>query len=116
MVESNTVRDGQPLYIEVRVKISFKTNFIFHYLNENLEEKSVELFGDSYTREIFFKQQKFNFFCMLFVMNNNESGKGAYAEITLFKNGKKIKQKTYHISNSLPYDGWFIFEKKIKQR
>ncbi len=114
MVESKTVRDGQPLFVEVRVKLSFKADFKFHYINENFEEKSVELFGDTYSREIFFNQKNFKFFCMLFVYNNNDSGKGAFAEITLLKGGKKIKQKTYHISNSLPYDGWFILEKKIK--
>ena len=101
-----------PLF-EIQIKISFKTDFHFQYFNEEAVEKNVIRFGDFYSREFFFNVLPYNFFCMLFV-NNKEYQSDQKVEMILLNNNKQISNKFFHISNNLPYDGWFILEKEIK--
>ena len=110
--KQNTSNEFENLFIEIKVHISFSTNFLFGYTNEFKEEKIVELNGTSYSREIFYRESSLEFFCMLFV-NNINFEENQKAQIFLYHNNLLIKQKLFHLSNTNPYDGWFILEKKI---
>ncbi len=99
-------------FLEIRVDISFQTKFLFCYYNELKEEKIIELKGKSYSREIFYRDSSIDFSCMLFVYNK-DFAEDQVAQIRLIKDNRIIENKFFHLSNTLPYDGWFILEKKI---
>jgi hypothetical protein len=99
-------------FIEIKVQISFNTKFLFNYYNEMNEEKSLELNGNSYSRQIYNTSATIDFECMLFVYNKDFL-ENQYAEISLFHNNKNVVTKLYHLSILFPYDGWFILQKKI---
>ena len=73
----------------------------------------MERFGKYYSRDFFFNEKQINFFCMLFVKNKGYN-ENEFATISIEKNNKILETKIYHICNFNPYDGWFLFEKKIK--
>ena len=107
--QENKISDS---FIEIKVLLSFNTKFLFVYFNEINEEKTVELTGSSYSRQIYNSNTIIDFECMLFVYNKDFL-ENQYAEISLFYNNKFILTKLYHLSNLFPYDGWFILQKKI---
>lgn len=98
---------------EIQITISFITNFQFHYNNEDSVEKVVIKHGNSYSREFYLNGNSFYFFCMVFVYNK-EYLTGQQVKMVLLKDNLIISNKIFHISNTLPYDGWFILEKEIK--
>jgi len=98
---------------EIQISFSYTTDFIFHYNNEESIEKVVFKHGNSYSREFFLDGNDFYFFCMVFVYNNNYLS-DQQVKMVLFNNNRIITNKIFHISNNLPYDGWFILEKEIK--
>lgn len=98
---------------EIQITISFITNFQFHYNNEDSIEKVVLKYGNSYSREFLLNGNRFYFFCMLFIYNK-EYLSNQQVKMSLLKNNRIICNKIFHISNALPYDGWFILEKEIK--
>ncbi|MBY0481690.1 MAG: hypothetical protein K2Q21_10060 [Chitinophagaceae bacterium] len=100
------------IFLEIRIELSFKARFLFCYINELNEEKIIEQTGMSYSREIFYQSKSIDFICMLFVYNKHFV-EDQVAEIRLLQDNQIIVNKIFHLSNSLPYDGWFILEKKI---
>jgi len=100
------------IFLEVRVDISFEANFLFIYHNEFKEEKNIELKGTNYSREFYYNDFSLDFYCMLFVYNKNFE-ENQIAQIRLFQYNQVIEKKSFHLSNTLPYDGWFILEKKV---
>ncbi len=109
---TNKQVDIANIFLEVRVDISFKTDFLFIYYNEFKEEKTIQLKGTNYSREFHYNDLSFDFNCMLFVYNKNFE-ENQVAQIRLFQYNRVIENKLFHLSNILPYDGWFILEKKV---
>ncbi len=98
---------------EIQITISFITNFQFNYNNEESIEKLVLKHGNSYSREFYLNGDSFYFFCMVFVYNK-EYLNDQQVKMILKKDNRIFCNKIFHISNTLPYDGWFILEKEIK--
>jgi hypothetical protein len=111
----NTVSNKKKLIktIKLKIELSFRTTFTIHYINELFEEKYVDCVGDFYSREFYYEEKQFNFFCMLFVYNKDYND-NEYALIIIEYNNNPIDRKKYHILNTKPYDGWFFYEKTIE--
>ena len=111
-MDKNNDFDFSNIFIEIQVEISFLTKFLFGYYNEFHEEKIIELNSRTYSREIYYRDSSIDFSCMLFIYNMHFEEEQT-AQIRLFHNKKLIEKKLFHLSNTQPYDGWFILEKKI---
>ncbi len=99
-------------FLEILIETSFKTNFEVWYLDEFDTTQKIQVEGDKYSKIIYISKEIDSISFRIFVQNPNRS-ENEKLYLKLLQNEKVIEFKKYSISNFLPYDGWFFFEKKI---
>ncbi len=99
-------------FLEVLIETSFKTSFEVWYSDENNITQKIKVEGDIFSKTIFITNEMESISFRIFVQNpkRNENEK---LYLTISQDDKILESKNYYISNALPYDGWFLFEKKI---
>jgi hypothetical protein len=99
-------------FLEILIETSFKTNFEVWYLDEFDTTQKIQVEGDKYSKIIYISKEIESISFRIFVQNPNRyDNEKLY--LKLLQNDKVLEFKKYSISNYLPYDGWFFFEKKI---
>jgi|GEM_PF-2157578 len=99
-------------FLEILIETSFKTNFEVWYLDEFDTTQKIQVEGDKYSKIIYISKEIDSISFRIFVQNPNRY-ENEKLYLKLLQNDKVLEFKKYSISNYLPYDGWFFFEKKI---
>ena len=99
-------------FLEILIETSFKTNFEVWYLDEFDTTQKIQVEGDMYSKIIYISKEIDSISFRIFVQNPNRY-ENEKLYLKLLQNDKVLEFKKYSISNYLPYDGWFFFEKKI---
>ena len=107
-----TQKPERDSFLEVLIETSFKTNFEVWYSDEFDATQKIKIEGKKFSKLIYISNELNSISFRVFVQNPDML-RDEKLYVTLLQNEKVLERKKFSISNYLPYDGWFFFEKEI---